>query len=105
MDRTPDARITAALVSAGAALSELDARCCEPDRSPRLAALADRLAVVRSLVEAGAEPADVVAELEAAGAMVGELQVGCCAPNRLPLYADILRQLTTVQRVVTGVDR
>ena len=83
------------------ALNELDARCCDPGRSPRMVALRNQLDQVRELLplastdETGA--AATLAALEQAGAMIGALQIGCCAPNRLPLYARMLDQLTKIQ--------
>ena len=98
-DPMPDP-VSAALDSATSAVDELDRRCCEPGRSPRLAALGDKLVEIRRVAdEAGEVRSDVVlALLEEAGAMVGALEVGCCAPNRLPLYASVLEQLNVLQR-------
>ena len=95
--------VSAALDSAVSAVDELDRRCCEPERSPRLAALGDKLAGIRRVAaEADEVRSDVVLPLlEEAGALVGALQVGCCAPNRLPLYASVLEQLNILQRELT----
>jgi hypothetical protein len=92
--------ITNALDVAMSAVDELDRRCCEPGRSPRLLALAAKLTEVRSITAAADERSsdEMLALLEEAGAMVGALQVGCCAPNRLPLYATVLEQLNILQR-------
>ena len=92
--------VSAALDSAMSAVDELDRRCCEPGRSPRLAALGDKLIEIRRVAGGSNEvgPDAVLALLEEAGAMVGALQVGCCAPNRLPLYASVLEQLNVLQR-------
>jgi hypothetical protein len=89
-----------ALDVALSAVDELDRRCCEPGRSPRLAALAVKLREMRSLALSADEhsPGESLALLEEAGAMVGAVQVGCCAPNRLPLYATVLEQLNILQR-------
>ena len=89
---------------ARAALDELDSRCCEPGRSPRMADLARTLDNIDSAIERtvteSADAEAIIAELEAAGAQIGSLQVGCCAPDRLPLYAEILQQLTEVQLAI-----
>lgn len=85
-----------------AAVGELDARCCDPGRSPRMATLADQIAAVRRAVDGGAALPEQLAAVEAAGATVGALQVGCCAPNRLPLYTRILDRLTAVQLQLTS---
>lgn len=91
-----------ALDRATVALESLHRRCCEPDRSPRMAELSSQLEVIR---RAAAEPGGpdgeaIAASAEAAGSIVGALQIGCCAPDRLPLYADLLRELNTVVRHV-----
>lgn len=89
-----------ALDTAESTLADLDRRCCDGGRSPRLEALATKLAEVRRAVEgSGATaPTELLPLLEEAGAMVGALQVGCCAPNRLPLYARLLEQLNVLQQ-------
>lgn len=99
-----------ALTDGEAALRVLDAGCCEPGRSPSIAALARALAEVREGVERVADdPRAVeatVALAEDAGAQVGRLQVGCCTEKRLPLYTRILGDLATVQLTVNrAVDR
>ena len=105
-DSQPIAAAFAALDDCAAALDQLEARCCEPGRSPRMRALGETLAAARSNIEqmtdqeASAEVALI--ELEGAGAQVGRLQVGCCAPNRLPLYADMLEGLTSAQLAVNA---
>lgn len=95
------ASLTDALADASDALNQLEARCCEPGRSPRIAALRAKLEQVRELLTAAPADgagADATFELlEQAGAMVGALQIGCCAPNRLPLYARVLERLTAIQ--------
>ena len=89
------------LAAATAALDELDARCCDPGRSPQMIALREQLDQVRKLLPAASSDASAagatLAVLEEAGAMVGALQIGCCAPNRLPLYARMLDRLTKIQ--------
>jgi len=92
--------VVVALDAAHAALEELDRRCCDLGRSPRLDALAAKLTEIRRIAfdPGGVEPEVVSALLQETGAMVGALQVGCCAPNRLPLYATLLEQLNVVQR-------
>jgi hypothetical protein len=95
-----------ALDNCDAALEQLEARCCEPGRSPRMRALGETLAAARRNIAgmAGREDAAAVAliELEDAGAQVGRLQVGCCAPSRLPLYVDMLEGLTKAQLSVNA---
>ena len=96
----------AALDDCGVALEKLDALCCEPGRSPRIAALAATVAQARSRlqgVDGSVEVADeVLGHLEDAGGQTGVLQVGCCAPNRLPLYSRVLENLTTAQRSINA---
>ncbi len=93
-----------ALDEAEVALADLEARCCKPERSPRMKALADTLADVRSglgRVDDDHDAADQVYEsLGDAGSQIGWLQVGCCAENRLPLYHTLLENLTLTQRTV-----
>ena len=97
-------RAVKALDQADAALSKLDAGCCEPGRSPRISELGNPLATARSMLAAVGDDPDAVdellAKLEDAGSQIGSLQVGCCAPNRMPLYGDMLTGLMTVQRSV-----
>ena len=92
--------VASALDKAQSNLAELDRRCCDVGRSPRLAALATKLSEIRQAANrpGGVEPATVSELLQEAGAMVRALQVGCCAPNRLPLYAQLLEQLNVLQR-------
>jgi hypothetical protein len=91
-----------ALDGCDAALSELESLCCRPERSPRMAALADTLAKTRSGLDAAIEDHhsadEALALIEDAGAQIGWLQVGCCAPARLPLYHTLLEGLTVTQR-------
>ncbi len=93
------------------ALGVLDANCCEPGRSPRLAELGNTLTEAKVKLRAVTIDSDIAGPaaldvLESAGAQVGRLQVGCCAPDRMPLYAEILENLTvaqiTVNRVLAG---
>jgi hypothetical protein len=95
--------VAVALNTAQSTLDDLDRRCCDAGRSPRLAALAAKLTGIRHAArqQGGAEPDELDELLQEAGAMVGALQVGCCAPNRLPLYATLLEQLNVVQRRLT----
>lgn len=96
----------AALDGCAATLEELEARCCEPGRSPRMRALGETLSAARTNIQgivADSASAEVaLVELEDAGAQVGRLQVGCCAPDRLPLYADLLEGLTRAQLGVSA---
>ncbi|MEN8041781.1 MAG: hypothetical protein ABFR95_09790 [Actinomycetota bacterium] len=95
----------AALSHCEETLLRLEKLCCEPGRSPRMAALAETLTAARAsldLVDDGSGAiAEIFAELEDAGAQLGSLQIGCCAPARLPLYADMLKDLTEVQLTVS----
>ena len=97
-------RAVKALDQADAALSKLDAGCCEPGRSPRISELGNTLATARSMLAAVSDDSDavdeLVAKLEDAGSQIGSLQVGCCAPSCMPLYGDMLTGLMTVQRSV-----
>ncbi|MEX1281130.1 MAG: hypothetical protein AB1Z57_08175 [Acidimicrobiia bacterium] len=93
---------TATLDEALELVDELERRCCEPGRSPRMSALRTTIDRARSSIDTG-EPERVAALLEQAGAQVGHLQVGCCAPNRLPLYAGVLERLT-LTRLRVGPD-
>ena len=85
-------------------LARLGKLCCEPDRSPRMAAIGDALSRARSLIERipvdGASAEVALGILEEAGAEIGRLQVVCCAPARTPLYASILEGLTRSQIAV-----
>lgn len=105
MNHPPSEYALAALDKCGVALAELEARCCEPGRSPSMAALANTLDTARTRIQelsGDPDPTSAVDALEDAGAQVGRLQVGCCAPDRLPLYARILQELTRTQRIITG---
>ena len=96
----PLAAVREALDDSEIALKKLTLMCCEPGRSPRMAALAETLDRARGHVEQGitTETAErTISTLEDAGAQLGWLQVGCCAPSRLPLYVRMLRNLTKVQ--------
>lgn len=81
-------------------VDKLDRLCCDPGRSPRMAALRDTITRARGATDAPDSFADLV---EDAGAQVGSLQVGCCAPARLPLYAEVLEGLTRA-RLAAGPD-
>ena len=103
----PFDRALVAIDKAEVALAELDANCCVPGRSPRMAALADTLSSARAgILELDGDHAggdDTIVQLEDAGAQIGSLQVSCCAPSRLPLYAEMLTELTMAQRTIKGV--
>ncbi len=91
----------AALKDARTALGELEARCCDPGRSPHLEKLALTLVDLQGQVDRWDANDNALGRLipllEDAGSQVGWLQIGCCAENRLPLYARILEDLTRVQ--------
>ena len=95
-----------ALDDCAVALEQLEARCCDPGRSPRMAAPGETLAAARrhlgDLATGDDASRSALAGLEDAGAQVGRLQVGCCAPNRLPLYADLLEGLTRAQLAINA---
>ncbi len=97
-------RAHAALSDAYEALDELEAGCCVPNRSPRMAALRATLDEAGNRLDdvSGETGRTVIDTLEDAGARIGSLQVACCAPARLPLYTRMLGDLTTVQRSITG---
>ncbi len=109
---TPTELTTAriALTDAATALEALQARCCDPGRSPQMEAIEEALGDVRRNLESAMrreEPADrLLTRLEEVGAQIGSLQIGCCAPNRLPLYAEMLEKLTHIQLAVNrSLDR
>lgn len=109
---TPTELATArsALTAATAALEALQARCCDPGRSPQMLAIEEAVDAVRRDLESALcneEHADrLLTRLEDVGACIGRLQIGCCAPNRLPLYAEMLEKLTIVQLAVNrSLDR
>ena len=91
----------AALDTCDTTLDKLDKLCCNAERSPRMAQLAETVADARrGLVGVEDDPtqaAGVLAHLEDAGAQIGKLQVSCCAPARMPLYATFLENLTQAQ--------
>jgi hypothetical protein len=97
-------RVRAMLDDAYEALAELEAGCCVPTRSPRMAALRATLDQVGAGVDdVSADTArSVIDALEDAGGQIGSLQVACCAPARLPLYTRMLKDLTTAQRTITS---
>jgi hypothetical protein len=73
--------------------------CCDPERSPLLAAIEDSLVEIRcSLDSVDSESLDrALRRIEEIGGVIGRLQVGCCAPPRLPLYAEALSHLNMIQ--------
>ncbi len=92
-----------ALVDCDEALTELESRCCQEERSPQMRALGDTLGNARAALDRDDEDgamAEAMVHMENAGAQIGRLQVGCCAPNRMPLYSRILVNLTTAERGV-----
>lgn len=97
-------RALAAIARAEVTLEDLEANCCEPGRSPRMASLAETLSSVRDGIHEldpdSGSASGVIARLEDAGAQIGSLQIGCCAPSRLPLYATMLKELTGAQRSI-----
>lgn len=64
-----------------------------------MAAIAERLAAVRTRIESGVDGEMVGADLEQIGAMVGALQISCCADDRLPLYAELLASLNQAHQI------
>ncbi len=93
-----------ALNKCDSALQKLEASCCEPDRSPRMASLAETLDSARLSLShiVDDDTARLAIDLlENAGAQIGQLQIGCCALDRMPLYAEMLVELTKAQRVLT----
>lgn len=84
-----------ALGDARTALIKLDKLCCEPGRSPAMAALGETLD--RAEAALGHDDDAAISLLEDAGGQVGRLQVGCCAPARLPLYARMLEDFANAQ--------
>ena len=96
------------LQRASDALDRLDRLCCDPGRSPRMAALRTMIDGITAATtgftgesDEADEADEIVHRLEEAGAAIGRLEIGCCAPNRLPLYATMLEELTKVR---TSVD-
>ena len=91
----------ASLADCELAIAKLHKLCCEPERSPRLAALADAIADLRADVRAVAADAGLIehaiSRLEDLGADVGRLQVACCAPSRMPLYGRLLNAFSSTQ--------
>ena len=73
--------------------------CCDPERSPRMAAIEDALIAVRRDLDADDQGSldRALRRAEEVGAAIGRLQVGCCAPLRMPLYAEALTHLNTIQ--------
>jgi len=88
-----------ALADCEQVVDRLHKMCCDPERSPRMAAMEATLLTVRRDLEAG-DPRSLDRALERLadiGADLGRLQVGCCAPARMPLYAEALGHLNTIQ--------
>lgn len=93
----------ATLDDCDAVLVRLDKMCCDPNRSPQMARLAETLEATRSHLGDGLEQSDAaLSALEDAGGRLGRLQVGCCAPARMPLYASMLEGFTEIQRAVNA---
>lgn len=93
-----------ALNKCDSALQKLDASCCEPGRSPRMASLAETLDSARlslSHIVDDDSARLTIDLLENTGSQIGHLQIGCCALDRMPLYAEMLVELTKAQRAVT----
>lgn len=84
---------------------QLHDACCQPNRSPRMEALAATLQSARSelaRIEENHEAGEAALRiLENAGSQLGWLQVGCCAPGRMSLYAQTLESLSKAQRIIT----
>ena len=101
MDEAPISAAHVKLNECDALVTRLSKMCCEPDRSPRLAAVTleiDRARnTLNTITDDPSRVADLILRLESIGATIGELQVGCCAPARMPLYADTMVRLTEVQ--------
>lgn len=91
------------LEGANATLEELESKCCQPLRSPRMAALDDTLTEIGRLLPSASDRAaaeSLVSKLDDAGSQLGGLQVTCCAPARMPLYTNMLTDLMKLQRWV-----
>lgn len=90
-----------ALDTCDTAIAKLHKMCCEPDRSPRLQAVADALIGVRSAVAQADLDHSVIdptiLALQDLGSQIGHLQVVCCAPARMPHYARLLEGFTKIQ--------
>ena len=92
-----------ALDECDAVVDRLHAMCCEPDRSPRMLAIKERIAVIRKEIDGGTGSLEAaLTDLNEVGGQLGSLQVACCAPPRMPLYAAALEQLTTAQLGITA---
>lgn len=96
----------AALADARSAIAQceivvgrLHKMCCDPERSPRMAAIEEALVAVRRDLDADDQGSldRALRRAEEVGAAIGRLQVGCCAPLRMPLYAEALTHLNTIQ--------
>jgi len=92
-----DARL--AITQCETVVGRLHKMCCDPERSPRMAAIEEALTAVRRDLDADDQGAldRAVRRAEEVGAAIGRLQVGCCAPLRMPLYAEALTLLNTIQ--------
>ncbi|WKZ82313.1 MAG: hypothetical protein QY307_09560 [Acidimicrobiia bacterium] len=95
-----------ALVDARSAIAQcqtvvdrLHKMCCDPERSPRMAAIEQALIEVRRDLDSEDQGSlgRALRGAEEVGAAIGRLQVGCCAPLRMPLYANALTHLNTIQ--------
>lgn len=98
----PDAALAdarSAIAQCETVVGRLHKMCCDPERSPRMAAIEEALIEVRRDLDA-ADDGSLDRALRCAeevGAAIGRLQVGCCAPLRMPLYAEALTHLNTIQ--------
>lgn len=73
--------------------------CCDPDRSPRMAAIEESLVAIGGDLDSNDAESlnEAVRRLRDVGGAIGSLQVDCCAPARMPLYAETLTHLNTIQ--------
>lgn len=84
-------------------VARLHKLCCEPERSPRLAAIEDSLVAIRGDLGSG-DPESLDRALSGVadiGEEIGRLQVHCCATARMPLYAEVLTLLNRIQLGIT----
>lgn len=93
------ADVRVAVTQCETVVARLHKMCCDPERSPRMAAIEDALIAVRRDLDADDEGSldRALRRAEEVGAAIGRLQVGCCAPVRMPLYAEALTHLNTIQ--------
>ncbi|GMQ85401.1 MAG: hypothetical protein BMS9Abin07_0967 [Acidimicrobiia bacterium] len=93
-----------ALADCDAVVDRLHEMCCQPDRSPRMLAIKEDIALVRAEIEASSDDTEALeralSTLTDIGEQFGYLQVSCCAPARMPLYADALSHLNVAQRKI-----